>query len=88
MDPYHDIVSSKNVVELRDDGGRLFTHRQVAKESRGSSRIRRLWLAFRIRFLGYHSGLTELDCRLPDGQMGKVEAVLENGEWILVCRLP
>jgi hypothetical protein len=88
VDPYRDIVASKNVIDLRENGGRLFVHRQAALDTRGSSRIRRLWLAFRTRFLGYHSGLTELDCRLPNGQMGKVDAVYENGEWILVCRLP
>lgn len=88
LDPYRDLVGSKNVVELRDDHGAVVGHTQAALAARGSSRIRRLWLAFRIRFLGYHSGLTDLECRLPNGQIGKVEAVYENGEWILVCRMP
>lgn len=25
-------------------------------------------------------------CRMPDGRMGRVAAVLSDGEWILVCR--
>jgi len=88
LDPYSDLVRSKYVVELRDDRGVIVGHSQAAIAARGSSRIRRLWLAFRIRFMGYHSALTELECRLPNGKMGKVEAVLENGEWTLVCRMP
>jgi len=88
MDPYRDIVRSRHVVELRDDSGAIVGHSEAALAARGSSRIRRLWLAFRIRFLGHHSGLTDLECRLPNGRMGKVEAVYENGEWTLVCRMP
>ena len=30
--------------------------------------------------------LTEYPCRMPDGRMGRVAAVLEGGEWTLVCR--
>ena len=88
LDPYRDFVASKNVVELRDDSGAVVGHGQAARAARGSSRISRLWLAFRVRFLGYHSTLTDLECRLPNGKMGKVEAVYENGEWVLVCRMP
>lgn len=88
MDPYRDVAAARNVIELSADGGRLAIHRQTAEEARGSGRIRRAWRRFRTRRLGHHDGLTELDCRLPNGQMGKVEAVVENGEWVLVCRVP
>ena len=30
--------------------------------------------------------LTDYPCRMPDGRMGRVAAVLEGGEWTLVCR--
>jgi hypothetical protein len=88
VDPYREVAASKNVIELHESGGPLFVERQAALDARGSSRVRLLWRRVRARFLGYHSALTELDCRLPNGQMGKVEAVYENGEWILVCRVP
>lgn len=88
MDPYRDAASAKNVIELSESGGRLAIHREAVKETRGTGPIRRLLRRIRSRHLGYHDGLTDLDCRLPNGQMGKAEAVLENGEWVLVCRLP
>jgi hypothetical protein len=88
VDPYREVAAARNVIELSEDGGRLVIHRQTAREARGSGRIRRAWRRFRARNLGHHDALTELDCRLPNGQMGKVEAVLENGEWVLVCRVP
>ncbi|MCU0483458.1 MAG: hypothetical protein MUC54_04190 [Chloroflexi bacterium] len=88
MDPYREVAAAKNVIELSENGGRVVIHRRTAVEARGSGRIRRAWHRFRTRRLGYHDGLTEIDCRLPNGQIGKVEAVLENGEWVLVCRMP
>jgi hypothetical protein len=30
--------------------------------------------------------LTDYPCRLPDGRMGRVAAVMVDGEWTLVCR--
>jgi hypothetical protein len=30
--------------------------------------------------------LTDYPCRMPDGRMGRVAAVLEGEEWTLVCR--
>ena len=88
LDPYRESASARNVVELTESGARLFVHRRTAEEARGSGRIRRAWRRFRARRLGRHDSLTELDCRLPNGQLGKVEAVLEDGEWVLVCRVP
>jgi hypothetical protein len=88
VDPYREVVSAKNVIELSEPGGRLAVQRVAVGETRGAGPIRRLWHRVRSRHLGYHDGLTELDCRLPNGQMGKVEAVLEDGEWVLVCRVP
>ena len=88
MDPYRDVAANRNVIDLTEDGGRLFVHRQTILEARGSNRLQRLWWRLRTRYLGHHDGLTELDCRLPNGQMGKVEAVHEDGEWVLVCRVP
>ena len=88
MDPYRDANPGRNVIELSEDGGRLAVHSHTIRAAQESGPIRRLWRRFRARRLGYHDGLTELDCRLPNGEMGKVEAVLEDGEWILVCRVP
>lgn len=31
--------------------------------------------------------LTDYPCRLPDGKIGRVAVVLEDGEWSLVCRV-
>ena len=30
--------------------------------------------------------LTNYPCRLPDGRIGRVAAVVRDGEWTLVCR--
>lgn len=31
--------------------------------------------------------LTEYPCRMPDGRMGLVAAIFDQGEWTLVCRM-
>lgn len=49
------------------------------------------WLA---RFGGAIRGLvrrdpslTDLPCRLPDGRLGRIGVVEQQGEWVLVCRV-
>ncbi len=31
--------------------------------------------------------LTDYPCRLPDGKIGRVAVVLQNGDWTLVCQV-
>ncbi len=31
--------------------------------------------------------LTAYACRLPDGKIGRIAVVLQNGDWVLVCRV-
>jgi hypothetical protein len=65
-------------------------HRSRARAIRegGSRRPARatLWARVRARLRPDHS-LTDYPCRLPDGSIGRVAAVLVDGEWTLVCRM-
>jgi hypothetical protein len=57
-------------------------------EARGEqpSVLARLAAATRKLVERDHS-LTDYPCRMPDGTMGRVAVVEQNGDWTMVCRL-
>jgi hypothetical protein len=57
-------------------------------ESRAASPspISRIQAAIRTRLQPEHS-LTDYPCRLPDGRMGRVAVIQQDGDWTMVCRM-
>jgi hypothetical protein len=57
-------------------------------EARGerTSILARLEAAARNLVQPEHS-LTDYPCRLPDGRMGRVAVIEQNGDWTMACRL-
>ncbi len=51
----------------------------------GKSAMARLAAAFRRSRPDDHS-MTDYPCRLPDGTLGRVAVVAQDGDWNLVCR--
>jgi len=61
--------------------------RWLAKARAGSSStFSRLRDAIRARLAPDHS-LTDYPCRLPDGRMGRVAVIQQDGDWTMVCRM-
>jgi hypothetical protein len=58
---------------------------QVRPTASGPSVRARLATAFRKGVPDEHS-LTDHPCRLPDGTMGRVAVIEQDGDWNLVCR--
>ncbi len=71
----------------REDARRLEQYR-LFMEARVEtpSPLSRLGQAIRTRLQAEHS-LTDYPCRLPDGRMGRVAVVQQDGDWTMVCRL-
>ena len=67
--------------ELRDEAA----SNQAGSAPSRESAMARLAAAFRGNRQDDHS-LTDYPCRLPDGTMGRVAVVAQDGEWNLVCR--
>jgi len=51
------------------------------------SRPNRLRAAVKNALAPDDHALTDYPCRLPDGRIGRVAVVLDQGEWTLVCRV-
>jgi len=87
----HLLAASYEADRHRDE--RLRAHRRALREAQAARRVEhpsaraRLGIAIRTVVRRDHS-LTRYPCRLPDGRMGRVAVVLEDGEWTLVCRVP
>jgi hypothetical protein len=67
---------------------RRHEHHRAMIEARGEhpSRVARLEAAARKLVQPDHS-LTDYPCRLPDGRMGRVSVIMQDGDWAMVCRL-
>ena len=63
-------------------------HRALLEAPLGRpSRLDRLRAAVRNALAPDDHALTDYPCRLPDGRIGRVAVVLDQGEWTLVCRV-
>ena len=59
---------------------------QIEARDGSPSPISRIQAAIRTRLQPEHS-LTDYPCRLPDGRMGRVAVVQQDGDWTMVCRM-
>lgn len=67
----------------RHDQHRALLEAPVVRLSR-SNRVR---AAVRNALAPDDRALTDYPCRLPDGRIGRVAVVLDQGEWTLVCQV-
>ncbi|HEY5437139.1 MAG TPA: hypothetical protein VIK13_18060 [Candidatus Limnocylindrales bacterium] len=60
----------------------------MESEARSESRslLAQFEAAFRTCLQPEHS-LTDYPCRLPDGRMGRVAVIQQDGDWTMVCRM-
>jgi hypothetical protein len=59
---------------------------ETEARSESPSLLAQLEAAFRTRLQPEHS-LTDYPCRLPDGRMGRVAVIQQDGDWAMVCRM-
>lgn len=82
------VYALADVQERHRGEERRHAHHRALLEGRrsGPSLPARLSAAIRKLTQRDHS-LTDYPCRLPDGKIGRVAVVLQNGDWALVCRV-
>jgi hypothetical protein len=75
-------------VDRRRDEARRHQYDRVLIQAPAESRslASRLEGAMRARLQPEHS-LTDYPCRLPDGRMGRVAVIQQDGDWTMVCRV-
>ena len=84
------VAGGDDIGRRREDARRLEQYRQFmearAETPSPLTRLGQLGQAIRTRLQAEHS-LTEYPCRLPDGRLGRVAVVQQDGDWTMVCRL-
>jgi hypothetical protein len=72
----------------RGEGRRHDQHRALLDAPLGrQSRLDPLRAAVRNALAPEDHALTDYPCRLPDGRIGRVAVVFDQGEWTIVCRV-
>ncbi len=70
------------------DAARRHDHHRALLETRAGVPSLRARLGAAIVGIGRRDhSLTDYPCRLPDGRIGRVAVVLDDAEWVLVCRV-
>ena len=81
------LASDFEADRLRGELRRAEQDRWLSETRAGSpSPISRIRVAIRTRLQPEHS-LTDYPCRLPDGRMGRVAVIQQDGDWTMVCRM-